>query len=80
MSPSGLRRQVVALETEGSNPSTHPTVTAPIAQRTEHRSSELALSVLNSSFAFILGLFCLSGQSRFECKVSTGDVLLFLVR
>ncbi len=30
----------MALEIEGSNPSTHPTEFAPIAQRTEHRSSE----------------------------------------
>ena len=30
----------MALENEGSNPSTHPINLAPIAQRTEHRSSE----------------------------------------
>ena len=30
----------MALENEGSNPSTHPIINAPIAQRTEHRSSE----------------------------------------
>jgi hypothetical protein len=30
----------VALDIEGSNPSTHPTNEAPIAQRIEHRSSE----------------------------------------
>lgn len=30
----------MALEIEGSNPSTHPNYLAPIAQRIEHRSSE----------------------------------------
>ena len=30
----------MALEIEGSNPSTHPIKSAPIAQRIEHRSSE----------------------------------------
>ena len=42
----------MALENEGSNPSTHPIKKAPIAQRIEHRSSDLALGVPNSGFTF----------------------------
>jgi hypothetical protein len=42
----------VALENEGSNPSTHPSINAPIVQRTEHRSSDLTSNIPNCHFTF----------------------------
>jgi hypothetical protein len=63
----------VALEIEGSNPSTHPTTPAPIAQRTEHGSSDLALGVPNRYFTFKLELLYKLLKTCFVRKVPTGN-------
>jgi hypothetical protein len=69
----------VALEIEGSNPSTHPISPAPIAQRTEHRSSDLKPDIPSGAVSFKLELLCQLPEPRFEAEVPFGDVLSFLV-
>ena len=68
-----LRRQVVALENEGSNPSTHPTLSAPIAQRTEHRSSDLAFDIPKSHVTHKIDLPCPLPKPHFEARVTFGN-------
>ena len=53
---------------------------APIAQRIEHRSSDLALSVPKSHFTFKLELMYRLVENRFERKVPTGDNPFYSVR
>ena len=44
---------------------------APIAQRTEHRSSDLLADVQTRDFAFKLELLCYLPETCFEYKIIT---------
>ena len=76
----------MALENEGSNPSTHPINLAPIAQRTEHRSSEPRVVGSNpsrraSDSSPLADILCLS-QPRFKefVKAPTNPLTVRLLK
>ena len=53
---------------------------APIAQRTEHRSSELKPGMPIGAVRYELELLCQLPRPCFEARVPFGDILSFLVR
>ena len=82
-----LRRQVVALEIEGSNPFTHPTKyplgqsvipsrLAPVAQWIEHRSSEPRVVGSNPSGRVVFTIFLKAQVFQGLLHLVKGEALL----